>query len=91
MFGFVPVRLLVSYSVYLLQCADGSYYCGYAKDLAVRVIEHNTSNKGAKYTRGRRPVKLVWNERCGGISEALKREHQIKRLTRQQKEALVSE
>jgi len=75
--------------VYLLECSDGSLYCGITKDLEGRVKAHN-SGKGAKYTASRRPVKLVYTEVFGGKSEALKREHEIKKLSRNQKLCLIS-
>jgi putative endonuclease len=79
----------MAYFVYIVQCADSTYYCGYTKNLDQRVLEHNTSKKGAKYTKGRRPVKLVYSERFKDLSLALKKEHQIKRLTRGQKKLLI--
>lgn len=78
------------YFVYVLECADGTYYTGVATDVARRVIEHNTSLRGARYTKARRPVALRHSEACGDRSAALKREHEIKRLTRAQKNALFS-
>ena len=67
---------------YILQCADGTYYTGWTNNLEKRVEDHN-QNRGAKYTRGRTPVKLVY-------SETLKREAAIKRLSRSEKEALIA-
>jgi putative endonuclease len=78
------------YYVYLVECSDGTYYCGYAKDLNSRISEHNNSKLGAKYTKSRRPVKLVYSERFLTKSEALRRECTIKRLSRKGKEALVA-
>lgn len=75
--------------VYLLRCADQSLYCGITLDLKRRIEEHNASAKGARYTRGRRPVRLAWSEAQRSQSRALKRELQIKRLTRQNKERLI--
>ena len=74
--------------VYLLRCADGSLYCGWTKDLKSRVDAHN-EGKGAKYTRSRRPVVLVYSETFSDRHDALSREWHIKRLTREQKEALI--
>jgi putative endonuclease len=65
--------------VYLAECADGSLYTGIATDLPRRIAEHN-SGKGARYTRGRRPVRPVYMETCGDRSEALRREHEIKKM-----------
>ncbi|MCG1009478.1 GIY-YIG nuclease family protein [Salinicoccus sp. ID82-1] len=74
--------------VYIVECADGSLYTGYAKDVTSRIAKHNSGN-GAKYTRNRGPVRLMHSEAYQTKSEALKREHEIKKLTRQQKLALI--
>ena len=73
---------------YLLQCADGSLYCGWTNCLWERVKVHN-EGRGAKYTRGRRPVELLYFEEFATKQEAMQREAAIKRLTRQEKEKLV--
>jgi len=75
--------------VYLVRCRDGSLYCGIAKDLDKRLAEHNSPDKGAKYTRGRRPVQLVYSEATASRAQATQREVRIKRLTRAQKTALI--
>jgi putative endonuclease len=75
---------------YLLRCADGTLYCGITNDLEKRLNAHN-AGEGAKYTRGRTPVKLVYRETCEDKSAALKRELQIKRLPREEKIALYTE
>ena len=75
--------------VYILECADGTLYTGITTDLERRVKEHNTSPKGAKYTRNRRPVKLVYNEEAEDKSSASKREYQIKKLSRKEKLLLI--
>ena len=67
--------------VYILRCADGSLYTGYARDPRARMRLHNTG-RGAKYTAGRRPVRLVYTESHDTLSAALKREYQIKQLPR---------
>lgn len=77
-----------AYWVYILCCADESLYTGITTDVNRRVYEHN-SGIGAKYTRSRRPVTVVYRERCVDKSVALKREAFIKRLTRQEKLALI--
>ncbi len=77
------------YYVYIVKCADATYYTGIAKDVKRRLEEHNTSPKGAKYTKARRPVTLVYKEPCEDRSGASKREYAIKRLKRQEKEKLV--
>ena len=74
--------------VYLVRCADGTLYAGCAKDLEARVRAHN-QGRGARYTSGRRPVHVVYSEACASMSAALRREYQLKRLTRIQKEALL--
>ncbi len=78
-----------AYVVYLLKCADGTFYAGVTTDIARRVIEHNSSSKGAKYTKARRPVKLVYKETCASRSEAQKREHVIRTLSRVEKLTLA--
>ncbi len=73
----------ISY-VYLLECADNTLYCGWAKDVDKRVQCHN-AGKGAKYTRARLPVKLVYHEKLSDKNSAMRREIEIKRMTRAQK------
>lgn len=74
--------------VYIVRCRDDSLYTGTAREVARRLAEHN-AGKGAKYTRSRGPVALLWQEGPMTVSRALRREHQIKRLSRLDKEALV--
>lgn len=74
--------------VYILRCKDNSLYTGWTTDLKRRVQEHNDGT-GAKYTRGRGPVKLVYFEEFERKDEAAKREYAIKQLTRKQKEKLL--
>ena len=76
------------YYTYLAKCSDGSLYCGYTDDVETREKVHN-SGKGAKYTRSRLPVKIVYYEEFETKSEALRREHAIKKLTRIKKEELI--
>ncbi|MDD2906966.1 MAG: GIY-YIG nuclease family protein [Sulfurimonas sp.] len=78
-----------TYFVYILRCADATLYTGITKDLHRRVHEHNSSLKGAKYTRARRPVTLVYSETCEDKSKALQREYKIKKLSRLQKEGIL--
>ncbi len=79
-----------SWFVYVLRCADNSLYTGVTVDIDRRVIEHNSQNgKGAKYTRNRQPVELVYHERCEDRSAAGKREWAIKKLTRAKKLVLI--
>jgi putative endonuclease len=78
------------YYVYMLECADGTLYTGITTDLARRVEEHNSSDKGAKYTRARRPVKLVYSETHQDRSQASQREYHIKKkMTREAKKQLI--
>ncbi len=74
--------------VYIVECADRTFYTGYTPDLERRIELHN-SGKGAKYTRDRRPVKLVWCKEYKDFKKAFSEERRIKGLTRKQKEALV--
>jgi putative endonuclease len=74
--------------VYLLRCADDSLYCGITTDLERRVAEHG-EGRGARYTRPRRPVELVWWEEAPDRSAAASREHAVKALDKGSKEALV--
>ncbi|MBI2414592.1 GIY-YIG nuclease family protein [candidate division WWE3 bacterium] len=80
----------MNYFVYILKCNDGTYYCGYTTNLEKRIKSHNTSKIGARYTLGRRPVSLEYFETYQTLSDALKREHVIKRLTRIEKESLIT-
>ena len=75
---------------YIIRCADNSLYAGIAKDLDRRINEHNHDNQlGAKYTRPRRPVKLVYQQSYASRSQATQREMQIKRMSKQEKENLI--
>jgi len=78
------------YYVYIIKCNDDSLYCGITVDLDRRIKEHNESSKGAKYTRSRRPVKLVWSKLVGNRSEASKEECRIKKLSRLEKLKLIN-
>lgn len=79
----------MSYFVYILKCNDGSLYTGITKDVTKRLEEHNTSDKGAKYTKARRPVSLLYEEPSKDRSTASKREYAIKKLTRAKKLQLI--
>lgn len=74
--------------VYILRCKDGTLYTGYAKNLIKRLTVH-MQGKGAKYTKYRLPVSLVYYEHIGSLSLALKRENQIKGMTKAEKEKLT--
>lgn len=77
--------------VYLLECADRTLYTGITTDLQRREHEHNEGKiKGARYTRARRPVRVIYSEQASNRSEASQREAQIKKLTRKQKQQLIS-
>lgn len=75
---------------YILQCSDQTFYTGWTTDLAKRIAAHN-SGKGARYTRSRTPVTLVYYETFPTKQEAMRREYAIKQLSRQEKEALIKE
>lgn len=78
--------------VYMVRCSDNTLYTGIAMDVTRRVEEHNGDNKlGAKYTRTRRPVQLVYQEAVNSRSEAAKREHVIRTLNKIEKERLVQQ
>ena len=79
-----------SWYVYIVRCKDNTLYTGISTDPAARVTEHNSSQNGAKYTRARRPVTLVYTEQALSRSAALKREFAIKQLSRQAKLDLIS-
>jgi len=78
------------YYVYIVKCADDTLYTGISTELTRRIEEHNVSEKGAKYTRVRRPVELVYSEEYPDRSSASKREYEIKKkMTRAEKLALI--
>ena len=80
----------VSYRLYILRCADGSLYTGITLDVARRLEEHQGGKRGAKYLRGRTPVELVFECDAGARGDALRLEHRIKQLSREDKEALIA-
>ncbi len=75
--------------VYIIQCADNTLYTGITPDIKNRIKTHN-QGKGAKYTRGRTPVRLVYQKKCADKSAALKREIEIKKMARKKKMALLN-
>ena len=77
-----------TWKLYILRCGDGTLYTGITTDVEKRLEAHRTG-KGAKYTRGRSPLELVYREECGDHSAALKRELEIKKLSREEKEKLI--
>ena len=76
-------------TVYILHCADNTYYTGVAYDVQKRLFEHTNTPLGAKYTRGRQPLHLVYQETCETYGAALSREYEIKKLSRKAKEELL--
>lgn len=80
----------MSWQLYILRCGDGTLYTGITDDLPRRLKAHR-SGKGAKYTRGRGPLELVYREDCPDKSTALRREIAVKKLSRQEKLALIGE
>jgi len=80
----------MAYYVYILKCSDDTLYTGITTDVLRRVKEHNSSKKGAKYTKLRRPVELVYSEESHDRSSASKREYQIKKFSREKKMELIS-
>ncbi|MCK5305949.1 MAG: GIY-YIG nuclease family protein [Candidatus Omnitrophica bacterium] len=80
-----------AFYVYILECGDGTYYTGYTNDIEKRVAEHNNSKRGAKYTKYKRPVKLVWCKEYRYFRWAVRKERAIKKLRRYQKEELINE
>jgi len=83
-------EIFVPWYVYILRCGDGTLYTGITGDVGRRLEAHR-SGRGAKYTRGRGPLELVYTEEVSDKSAALRREYQIKRLRREEKERLIGE
>jgi len=77
------------YYLYMVRCCDNSLYTGITTDIERRIAEHNGSKKGAKYTKARRPVILVYEEKFENRAEASKREYAVKKLTKIKKEELL--
>ena len=78
------------YSIYIVRCADDTYYTGIAADVERRIEEHESSPRGAKYLKGRGPLRLVYSEVAGDRSAASRLEYRIKQLQRSEKEALIA-
>lgn len=76
--------------MYIVKCQDGTYYTGYASDLEKRLKEHNDSERGAKYLRGKTPVRLAYAKEYSYYRNAVRAERDIKRLTRKRKEELMA-
>lgn len=79
----------MTWFVYLAECADGSLYCGITTDLAKREAAHNRGT-ASRYTRARRPVRMVWSEAAATKGDALRREHAVKAMPRRAKLRLVA-
>jgi len=79
----------MSWFLYIVKCSDKTLYTGITTDISRRIKEHNSSKKGAFYTKNKRPVKLVYRESLPDRSKATKREKRIKRLTRKEKLAFI--
>jgi len=77
------------YYLYIVKCSDQTLYTGIAKDVQKRVVEHNSSDLGAKYTKARRPVKLVYSKNFRTRSTASREEARIKKLSRKEKSLLI--
>jgi len=80
----------MSHTTYILQCSDTTLYVGCTNNLEKRVHQHNNSKKGAHYTKIRRPVLLLYSEKFSSLSEARKREAEIKRMTRGKKLSIIN-
>lgn len=78
-----------AFYTYIIECRDGTYYTGYTSNLERRIKAHNGEGRGAKYTRGRGPVRVVWNKKYKYLAYAMKLECKIKQLNRKQKQMLV--
>ncbi len=84
----MKIKRTGTHYVYIVECADGTYYTGYTPRLKRRIKLHN-AGRGAKYTRDRRPVRLIWHKKYVYFKHAFMEEKRIKKLTRRKKEALV--
>ncbi|MEL7186905.1 MAG: GIY-YIG nuclease family protein [Pseudomonadota bacterium] len=78
-----------TYSVYIVECRDGTFYTGVATDVERRLREHESGARGARYLRGRGPLRVVFKSEVGDRSYAQRAEYRIKRLAREQKQALI--
>jgi putative endonuclease len=79
-----------SWYVYIVRCNDGTFYTGVARDLNRRIQQHNHGNAGAKYTRARRPVELVYHETAADRSSAQQREYHVRKLSVAEKRQLIA-
>ncbi len=79
----------MSHYIYILECADSTFYIGCTNNIEKRLHQHNNSKRGAKYTKTRRPVVVRYTEECNDLGTALKREYELKQLSREQKLRLI--
>ncbi len=79
-----------TWHVYILRCADGTLYTGITTDIERRLKEHNSSDRGARYTRSRRPVRLAWSEEAASHAAASRREYDIRKMNRHGKQELLA-
>jgi len=86
----MPLKKRDHYWVYMVRCKNGTLYTGYTNDLEHRLRMHN-EGKGAKYLRGKAPVTLVWSKAYRNFRCAVRKEHEIKRLNRVQKEEIIED
>ncbi len=84
------ISVIKEWYVYIMECSDGSYYTGVTTDVDRRLHEHNNTSKGAKYTRCRRPVTLIYFEKTDSRQSACRREYAIKRMKTVAKKNLVT-
>jgi putative endonuclease len=77
--------------VYVVRCSDGSLYTGITNNIKKRILEHNYGTRGAKYTKSRRPVRLLYKRECDSRSHALKEEWAFKKLKKTEKERIIKE
>ncbi len=84
-------NVMKDYFVYIVECSDGTYYTGITTDVERRVMEHNFSFKSLKYTRSRRPVKLIYSRLVGNRLEASKEEYRVKKLSRSKKTEMINQ
>ena len=85
------MKIAKPWFLYVIHCSDDTLYTGVTTDISRRIHEHNTSSKGAKYTRTRRPVELVYSVDFDNRSSAQKAEYKFKKLTRTQKDEVINE
>lgn len=84
----MPRKKAIPWYLYILKCKDGSYYTGITLELERRLEQHK-QGKASRYTRARLPVEMIYSEPCRNHSKALKREYEVKALTRREKESLL--